>query len=92
MKRLRLKAFAFVLGIVLAAIGMLSLFTVPAWPVVGVAVAFVAFGLNQMTARLSVPTCLGCGANISGQPVGDYGVVCKDCGAVNQMPRTRDVA
>ncbi len=78
--RLRILAFAF--GIVLAALAVISLTGLPALPIVGVALATVAMIVNGATARLNHPTCLGCGADMSGEPEGQYGVVCKSCGTV----------
>jgi predicted RNA-binding Zn-ribbon protein involved in translation (DUF1610 family) len=84
MHKTRLRALAFVLGVALAAFGVISLASVPAWPVVGVAVAALAVGLNKMTARMVHPICWGCGGDLKGQAAGQYGVACPKCGSVNQ--------
>lgn len=91
MHKTRLKVLAFSMGIALAALGVISLTALPAWPVVGVAVAAVALTVNRVAARLSVnqAMCFGCGLSIADAPVGEYGSVCPHCGAVNQ-PISRD--
>jgi len=83
MAKLRLRVLAFVLGLVLAVIGILSLWAVPVWSVLGVAVAAAAVAVNSMTAKLSHPTCYACGLDLSETVAGDYGVACPQCGAVN---------
>lgn len=83
--RIRLKALAWVVAIVIAAIGAISLFAVPALPALGVAVAFVAVALNQIGHRLAQPTCYGCGSDLSGREPGQYGVECAECGTINQI-------
>jgi hypothetical protein len=86
MSRIRLRALALVLGIALFALGAISLTAIPAWPVVGVAVACAAVVVNRIAARLDHPICLACGHDIAGQPAGEHGVACSNCGAVNQGP------
>ena len=44
-----------------------------------------------MTTRLLQPTCMSCGRNLSGEPIGVQGIACPDCGAV-QMPSLIDLA
>ena len=85
MQRIRLRVFALVLGLLLATIATLSLTTLPAWPVVGVAVAAAAFAVNTMVAklRLEQPVCLHCGQDLSQQTAGVYGVVCPTCGTID---------
>lgn len=84
MHRIRLRIFAVLVGVALTCLALLALTTVPAWPVVGVAVAAVAVAVNQMAGRLSQPVCHGCGADISSLAPGQYGVVCPSCGYVTQ--------
>src|SRR5947207_1061918 len=74
MHKVRLRVFALMLGTVLAAIATASLTTVPVWPVVGVAVAAVAWGISKMTIRLKQPVCWGCGGDLSQQAAGSDGV------------------
>lgn len=80
---MRLRALALVLGIALLALGAISLTAIPAWPVVGVAVAFAAMAVNRAAARLDQPICLSCGHDIAAEPAGEHGVVCSKCGSVN---------
>lgn len=82
MARIRFRLFAFLLGLTLAALGAISLTTLPAWPVVGVAFAAAAVAVNHMTSRLKAPVCHGCGARLADEPPGAYGVVCSACGFV----------
>ena len=85
-KRVRLRAMAIVIGVALAAIATIALTAMPAWPVVGVAFAAAAVCVNSMASRLNVaaPTCLDCGARLDGQAPGTYGVICQQCGSINQ--------
>ncbi|HZW08923.1 MAG TPA: hypothetical protein VFF69_03390 [Phycisphaerales bacterium] len=85
MSRIRLRVLAFLLGIVLTAIGVLSLTALPALPVVGVAFAAAAMAVNSMTARLKHPTCHGCGEVLRDTASGEYGVVCPSCGSLSQV-------
>jgi len=68
----------------LTAVGLISMTTIPAWPVVGVAVATAAILLNTVTRSLSTTTCLGCGGSLQGLPDGTHGRICPGCGAVNE--------
>lgn len=70
MHRLRLKVLAIALGVALTAIALISLTTIPAWPIVGVAFAAAAVVVNQMSSRLSGTICHGCGTDIAGVPGG----------------------
>ncbi|MEM1071756.1 MAG: hypothetical protein AAGH71_02905 [Planctomycetota bacterium] len=80
--KLRLRSFAIVLGLVLAAIGVISVVSAPAWSVVAGAVAIAAVAVNKVASRLAQPVCLGCGTAIGDEPVGQYGVVCPNCGTI----------
>jgi hypothetical protein len=73
-----------IVGVGLTTLGVISLTTIPAWPILGVAVATVALVINQMTSRLRQPICLGCGHDLTGQPLGEHGTICPACGAVHQ--------
>jgi hypothetical protein len=82
MHKTRLRVLGLVVGLVFAAIGMISLASLPTWPVVGVTVATIAFVVNKMTTRLSHPTCWGCGGSIAHLEPGQYGVECPSCGTL----------
>lgn len=84
MHKIRLRVLALLLGTALATIATASLTALPVWPVVGVAVAAVALGVNKITARLRQPTCWGCGGDISREPKGGYGTICPDCGSITE--------
>lgn len=84
MHKIRLRSMAFAVGISLAALGLISLTTLPAWPVVGVAVAAVAFTINRVAQRLSSPTCYACGGSLANAPEGEHGAICPSCGSVHQ--------
>ncbi|MEZ6243617.1 MAG: hypothetical protein R3B57_11315 [Phycisphaerales bacterium] len=83
LRKLRLRVLAILVAGGLAAFGLLSIVSLPALPVLGVAVITVAAVVHRVTARLSHPTCHGCGQNLTDVPGDAIGVVCPDCGAVN---------
>lgn len=89
--RIRLRALAWLLGIALASFATIALSGVSWVPVVFGAVAAAAVSLSKTAHRLSKPTCLECGTDLSGEPVGTYGTICRECGAVSQ-PQPFDVA
>ncbi len=80
---IKLRALAWVLAIILAAVATVVLAGVPAWPMIGVAVAAACVSVGKLTTRLLKPTCLECGHDLSGQPIGAQGIACPQCGAVN---------
>ena len=82
--QIRLRVLALLLGTALAAIATVSLTAIPVWPVVGVAVAAAAWGVNKITSRLRQPTCFGCGGDISREPKGVYGTICPHCGSITE--------
>lgn len=82
-RKLRLRALAILVGAGLTALAVMSFLSLPAWPVIGVAVATVAVVISQMASRLSQPLCLQCGTNLAGQSPGDHGVICPGCGTLN---------
>lgn len=84
LQKIRLRAFAMVVAVALAAIGVVSFAALPVWPVVVASVATVALMLNSLTAKLGQPVCWGCGKSIAGHPAGEYGVICPDCGTLTQ--------
>lgn len=90
MHKIRLRVLGLLLGLVLAAIATISLTTVPAWPVIGVAFATLALAVNKMTTRLNQPTCWGCGSDLASADAGIYGVQCPTCGTLT--PRGADLA
>ena len=84
--RVRLRVFALLVGTTLAVIGAVSWAALPLWPVLGVAVATVAFVFNGMTSRLAQPVCWTCGEDLPRQQGGEYGVMCSSCGSLNMLP------
>ncbi|MEO1583991.1 MAG: hypothetical protein AAFR96_05380 [Planctomycetota bacterium] len=81
--KLRLRAFAVVVGLVLAVVGVLSVISAPAWPVVAGAVAIAAVAVNSVAGRLTKTICIGCGQSLEAQPVGQYGAICPSCGTIS---------
>lgn len=86
---MRLRVLGVVIGLALATIGVLSWMALPVLPVVGFAVAAAAVVVNSMTSRLSKPLCRGCGFDLSGEPAGQYGVVCTACGRIDPIGSPR---
>lgn len=83
--KIRLRVFAVLVAAILAVIGVLAWATVPAWPVVGVAIITVAAVVNSMTTRLAEPVCYQCGSALREADPGCYGLICDGCGAVNEV-------
>lgn len=84
MSQIRRRALWVVVCMGVTALGVIAWTTIPAWPVVGVAVATVAILINSITARISTSSCLSCGLDLSSQPTGVHGRICPGCGAVNE--------
>ena len=82
-RRIKYRALAWLVAIVLATIATIVLAGVPAWPAVGVAVCAACVSVGKLTSRLLKPTCLDCGHDLTDQPVGGAGVICPGCGSVN---------
>lgn len=80
--RLRLRVLAWLLGIILAGFAAVSWMALPAWPVVGVAVAMVVATVSTMTNRLKAETCYSCGEDMRHVQAGEHGRACPTCGAV----------
>jgi predicted RNA-binding Zn-ribbon protein involved in translation (DUF1610 family) len=83
---LRLRALLWVVGIATATTAAIVLTSVSWVPLLGVAMAAVAMSLNSVGAKLSKPTCMTCGEDLSGRPVAEQGVPCPKCGGLN-LPR-----
>lgn len=79
---LRLRVFAVLTAVILAAVAVISLGAWPV-PVVSVALLTAAAVLNTMTSKLAVSVCSGCGKSLGGVPTGAYGAVCPSCGTIN---------
>ncbi|MEL6497925.1 MAG: hypothetical protein AAF937_04450 [Planctomycetota bacterium] len=90
--KLRLRALAVLLGLVLAAVGVVSVVSAPAWPIVAGAVAIAAVAVNSVAARLSKAICIGCGQSLAEQPMGQYGTVCPSCGTISTPAGTPRLA
>lgn len=87
MHRLRLRVLALLVACVLAAIAIASAAAWPVWPVLGFAAAAVALVVNRMASRLDESTCLSCGADLTGHPHGQHGVICPSCGGFGNPPK-----
>jgi phosphotransferase system glucose/maltose/N-acetylglucosamine-specific IIC component len=90
-RRARFRALAYVLAITLAAAATIAFGGVPWLPVVGAAVVTAAVSMSKLTTKLLKPTCMECGRDLSGEPIGMQGIACPDCGSV-QMPNLVDLA
>jgi hypothetical protein len=82
--RIRTRALWVFVGVVTTMIGVIVWTTLPAWPIVGVAVATLVIAVNSLTSRLQGDSCLGCGQSLANQPQSENGTFCPGCGLVNQ--------
>jgi hypothetical protein len=90
--KIRRRVLWIAVGVGLTTLGVISVTTIPAWPVVGLAVATLALVVNQMAAKLSSPTCLGCGNDLKGQPRGEHGTICPHCGSIQEWMGVDELA
>lgn len=90
---MRFRLIVFVIGIPLAAFGAMSLG--PGWlalPIVGMAVAAVTVSVNKLAQRLAHPVCWTCGHDLASLDPNDFGVVCPECGSLNQHGLSNAIA
>jgi hypothetical protein len=80
---IKFRALGWLVAIVLATVATVVFAGVPAWPAIGFAFAVAYVSVGKLTTRLLKPTCLECGHDLSGQPIGMQGIVCPECGSVN---------
>ncbi|MBS0198216.1 MAG: hypothetical protein JSR77_15795 [Planctomycetes bacterium] len=81
-----LRILALLLGATLTVIALVSLAAAPVWPVLGVTMAAVALVWKGAIApRITHASCLQCGESVKGLPHGQYGVICGNCGAINEQ-------
>lgn len=85
LERIRLRAFAWVLGLTLAAVGVIIFAAQPILPVVGVTIAAFAFVVRAASGKIGETACRGCGTDLSGHASGAYGIACPACGTLNQV-------
>lgn len=90
-RRARYRALAFTLAILLAAAATIVFTGAPWLPVVGAALVTAAATVSKLTTKLLKPTCLCCGRDLSGEPIGIQGIACPNCGSI-QMPNLVDLA
>ncbi len=82
--KLRLRAFGVVVASILGALAVVGWLSVPVLPALGVAIVTAAAVVNTMANRLAMPTCAGCGTDLAKTPAGTHGVICHECGTINQ--------
>lgn len=85
LERIRLRAFAWVVGLTLAAVGVILFAAQPVLPVIGVTIAAVAFVVRTASGKIGETACRGCGTDLSGHASGAYGIACPSCGTLNQV-------
>jgi predicted RNA-binding Zn-ribbon protein involved in translation (DUF1610 family) len=71
-------------GIVATAISVIAWTTIPAWPVIGVAVATLVVCVSTITQKLNKDLCYSCGATLTSAPMGEHGAICPTCGAIHR--------
>jgi hypothetical protein len=84
--RIRQRMLWTLVGVCATAVGVIVWTTLPAWPVVGVAVATVVLAVNTLASRVRHNTCLGCGGSIAGLVSSEHGVICPHCGVATPTP------
>ena len=89
--RVKYRALAWVLAILLATVATITFAGAPWAPVVGFAVAAAWVSISKITTRLLQPTCMNCGKDLSGEPIGVHGIACPSCGSI-QSPTLVDLA
>jgi phage FluMu protein Com len=84
--RARRLAVTATLAITIAAVAMISLTSLPTWPVIGVAFAAAAMVVNSVASRLTTDrmVCLHCARDLAHESPSAHGVTCPGCGAINQ--------
>lgn len=84
-----LRVLALAVASTLAVIALVSLAAAPLWPVIGVTFAAAALVWKGAIApRITRADCLTCGADLRGLPTGEYGLICKQCGSLNEPIRS----
>ena len=72
-----------VAGVLATTVAVVVWTTLPAWPVVGVAVATAVLVVNTLANRVKQDACWGCGQSVAGLPRSEHGVVCRGCGTIS---------
>jgi ribosomal protein L32 len=87
MDTIRRRVLWVLVGIAATTVAVIAWTTMPAWPVVGVAVATLVVAVNTITSRLKHDVCLACGADMRNVAASAYGSVCPCCGQVHEGSR-----
>jgi len=82
--RVRVRVLWVVVGVAAMALGVIAWTTLPAWPIVGAAVATLVLAVNTLGRNVRQDSCMACGHHLAQQPRGEHGVACPGCGQVNQ--------
>lgn len=82
-RKIKFRALAWLVAILLATIATVVFAGIPAWPAVGFAVAAACISVGKLTTRLLKPTCWECGHDLASVPMSGAGIVCPECGAVS---------
>lgn len=83
-QKLRRRALWVVVAVGAISAGVIATTALPAIAVITPAAITVLLALNSLTAKITETTCLGCGADVSTQPISARGRICPHCGAVNE--------
>lgn len=83
MDTIRRRVLWVLVGIAATTVAIIAWTTMPAWPVVGVAVATLVVAVNTITSRLKHDVCLSCGADMRDVASGAHGAMCPACGQVH---------
>jgi predicted RNA-binding Zn-ribbon protein involved in translation (DUF1610 family) len=84
---IRVRAMAWVLGIVLATAAVI-MWTPVGWiPAVGVAAVAAVMTVSRLGHQLVKPVCYSCGHDLTGVADNEHGILCPTCGALHQGRR-----
>ncbi len=83
LEKARVRVVWLMVGICATTLGVIAWTTIPAWPVLGVAVATLVVAINSLTTRLDKDRCLACGHTLRDARWSEHGGLCTKCNQIN---------